>query len=448
MNYPRLFSPITIKPRLHAEKPYLHAGHSQRALRGRQRKRPVHRILQGPGRRRRGPARHRACRFNGKGGKPNVMHIDSDADITMWRAFTDELHAAAPDCKLALQLFHGGRYVGNDQSAAGGEALAPSAVFSGFSRSTPKEMSAEEIRSTIADWAAGALRARQAGFDAVEIIGSAGYLISEFLSPVTNLRTDEYGGNAENRRRFPLEVIRAVRQAVGADYPVILRMGGKDFIPGSNGLEEAQAFAVEAEAAGIDLLNVTGGWHADHRTPAARRPAPGRLAAIWPRTSNAPCPSRWPPATASAPPPWQKTSWPRRKPTSSAWPVPCWPIPSCPERLKRAGQILRSAPAWPAIRAVLWARFLTGRCAVWPTHCAAGSISRSPAPQAERFWSPIPLIFPSKVSLFSSILSTISDRIYCPLFFRLVGISHLSKSSPVSENIPIFTVVPPTSTPT
>ena len=110
-------------------------------------------------------------------------------------------------------------------------------------------MSAEEIRSTIDDWAVGALRARQAGFDAVEIIGSAGYLISEFLSPVTNLRTDEYGGSAENRRRFPLEVIRAVRQAVGANYPVILRMGGKDFIPGSNGLEEAQAFAVEAEAA-------------------------------------------------------------------------------------------------------------------------------------------------------------------------------------------------------
>ena len=84
------------------------------------------------------------------------------------------------------------RIPGSRGRAAGGEALAPSAVFSGFSRSTPKEMSAEEIRSTIADWAAGALRARQAGFDAVEIIGSAGYLISEFLSPVTNLRTDEY----------------------------------------------------------------------------------------------------------------------------------------------------------------------------------------------------------------------------------------------------------------
>ena len=261
MNYPRLFSPITIKPGFTLKNrifmPAIHSGLSEDgSVNARFTEYYKARAVGGAGLLVIG-----ACRFNGKGGKPNVMHIDSDADIAMWRTFTDELHAAAPDCKLALQLFHGGRYVGNDQSAAGGEALAPSAVFSGFSRSTPKEMSAEEIRSTIADWAAGALRARQAGFDAVEIIGSAGYLISEFLSPVTNLRTDEYGGSAENRRRFPLEVIRAVRQAVGADYPVILRMGGKDFIPGSNGLEEAQDFAAEAEAAGIDLLNVTGGWH-------------------------------------------------------------------------------------------------------------------------------------------------------------------------------------------
>ncbi len=95
----------------------------------------------------------------------------------------------------------------------------------------------------------------------MEIIGSAGYLISQFLSPTTNLRTDEYGGSAENRRRFPLEVIRAVREAVGEEYPILFRMSGKDFVPGGNGLAEAAEFAALAEQAGVDVLNVTGGWH-------------------------------------------------------------------------------------------------------------------------------------------------------------------------------------------
>lgn len=200
-----------------------------------------------------------ACRFEETGAKPNVLRLASDEDVALWQPLVDDIHAL--DCKVALQLFHAGRYVASGANAGGVDALAPSPVYSNYSRSTPKEMSKEEIDRIIRAWAAGAVRAKKAGFDAVEIIGSAGYLISQFLSPVTNLRTDEYGGSAENRRRFPLEVIRAVRNAVGEDYPIIFRLGGKDFIPGSNGLAEAKEFAVLAEQAGVDLLNITGGWH-------------------------------------------------------------------------------------------------------------------------------------------------------------------------------------------
>lgn len=200
-----------------------------------------------------------ACRFEDTGAKPSVVRLASDEDVEMWRPLVQDIHDL--DCKVAVQLFHAGRYVANGANANGSDALSPSAVYSSYSHDTPREITVEEIHQLIRDWAAGAVRAKAAGFDAVEIIGSAGYLISQFLSPITNLRTDDYGGTPEKRRRFPLEVIRAVRKAVGADYPIIFRLSGKDFMPGSNGLEEAKAFAVEAEQAGVDLLNITGGWH-------------------------------------------------------------------------------------------------------------------------------------------------------------------------------------------
>lgn len=200
-----------------------------------------------------------ACRFDDYGARESCMSLRTDGTIPGWKAFTDGMHQR--DCKVAVQLYHAGRYMAQKDVIAGGSALAPSAVYSPFTRETAPEMTLEQIKQVIGLWAQGAIRAREAGFDAVEILGSAGYLISQFLSPVTNLRTDEYGGSAQNRRRFPLEVIRAVRQAVGEDYPLIFRLGGNDFIPGSNTGLEAADFAKLAEQAGIDLFNVTGGWH-------------------------------------------------------------------------------------------------------------------------------------------------------------------------------------------
>lgn len=205
-----------------------------------------------------------SCRFDDYGAKRNSMSLRTDDTIPGWKTFTDGMHQRG--CKVAVQLYHAGRYVPKKDVPCGGDALAPSPVYCPYTRETPPEMTKAQIDEVIANWAAGAVRAQKAGFDAVEIIASAGYLIPQFLSPVTNRRTDEYGGSWENRCRFPLEVIRAVRAAVGPDYPILMRLGGSDFIEGSNSNEEIAAFAPLAQAAGVDLLNVTVGWH-ESRVP-------------------------------------------------------------------------------------------------------------------------------------------------------------------------------------
>lgn len=205
-----------------------------------------------------------SCRFDEYGAKNNSMSLASDDTIPGWKAFTDGVHARG--AKVAVQLYHAGRYVPQRDVPCGEPALSPSAVYCPYTRETPPEMTVEQIHAVTAAWARGAQRARSAGFDAVEIIASAGYLIPQFLSPVTNRRTDAYGGSWENRCRFPLEVIRAVRQAVGPDYPILMRICGNDFIPGSNTNEEWAAFAPLAQEAGVDLLNVTVGWH-ESRVP-------------------------------------------------------------------------------------------------------------------------------------------------------------------------------------
>lgn len=199
------------------------------------------------------------CRFDEYGGAPGMISLENDRFIPGFREFTDGMHVRG--AKVVVQLYHGGRYVRKAFLPEGSAALSASATTSAFTHEQAKEMSIEEMHTVIRKWAEAAVRAKKAGFDAVEILGSAGYLICQFLSPVTNLRTDKYGGSWENRTRFPMEVFAAIREAVGSDYPLILRIAGNDFIPGSNTNTEAVAFAKLAESAGIDMLNVTGGWH-------------------------------------------------------------------------------------------------------------------------------------------------------------------------------------------
>jgi 2,4-dienoyl-CoA reductase (NADPH2) len=162
--------------------------------------------------------------------------------------------------RAAIQLNHAGRY--NFSFFTGGrQAVAPSAIASRLTGETPRELTVAEIGQIIAAFAKAALRAKQAGFDAVEILSGTGYLISEFLSPLTNRRTDDYGGSLANRMRFGLEVIGAVRTAVGAEFPLIVRMNGNDFMAGGQGRLELQKWAQALVESGVDALCINVGWH-------------------------------------------------------------------------------------------------------------------------------------------------------------------------------------------
>ncbi len=159
-----------------------------------------------------------------------------------------------------VQLFHAGAY-SHPMFVDGQQPIAPSAVYSRYSQTTPREMTVEDIHQVQEAFAQAAERAKAAGFDGVEILASAGYLITQFLSPRTNQRTDDYGGSFENRVRFPRELIELVRKRLGSGYPLTIRMAGNDFVRGSNTDADTPEFARVYEQAGADAINVTGGWH-------------------------------------------------------------------------------------------------------------------------------------------------------------------------------------------
>jgi 2,4-dienoyl-CoA reductase (NADPH2) len=162
------------------------------------------------------------------------------------------------DAAIALQLFHAGRYALADSP---GEVVAPSAVTSRVSRVEPRALGGDEIWDVVAEFAAGARLAKESGFAAVEVMGSEGYLVDQFLSPTTNRREDSWGGDAAGRMRFGVELALAVREAVGGDFPVLFRMTGAELMADSRPWEEVEAFAQALVAAGVDALNIGVGWH-------------------------------------------------------------------------------------------------------------------------------------------------------------------------------------------
>jgi len=189
-------------------------------------------------------------------GSAGYTLINEPEHAERWRRVVDAVHAEGG--LIALQLFHAGRYA--LESAFGLRPVAPSPVFSRFSGSEPQALSEQGIRSTIDDFASAATVAMELGFDGVEVMGSEGYLINQFASPVTNLRDDDWGGDAERRRAFPIAVTTAVRRAVG-DAPVLVRMSGADLVPGSPPQAEIDALAVALVGAGADAIDVGIGWH-------------------------------------------------------------------------------------------------------------------------------------------------------------------------------------------
>ncbi len=197
------------------------------------------------------------CPIDEYAGGRFMIGLSEDKFLPGLRTLTDSVHEHG--VPLAAQLYHAGRYSLSAQ--IGRQPLAPSALKSSLTRETPREMTLEDVQRTIGSFAEAAGRAKEARFDAVEISASAGYLLSQFLSPIANARTDDYGGSFENRIRFALEVVEAVRHEVGSDYPIIVRIAGNDFMEGGNTNQEARLFARELEQAGVDAINVTGGWH-------------------------------------------------------------------------------------------------------------------------------------------------------------------------------------------
>jgi 2,4-dienoyl-CoA reductase (NADPH2) len=198
------------------------------------------------------------CPINKEAGGEFMLGIDDDKYVPGLKELSQTIHDAGAKC--GIQLYHAGRYT-YSFFIEGKQPPSASATVSGLTHEQSREMTLDEIKATIQDFATCAERVKRAGFDTVEVIGSAGYLINQFLSPLTNLRTDEYGGSFENRARFGVEVVQEVRKLVGPDFPISVRLSGNDFVPGSNSAKEKGDFAKLLVDAGANMFNVTGGWH-------------------------------------------------------------------------------------------------------------------------------------------------------------------------------------------
>ncbi len=202
------------------------------------------------------------CPVDEHGHGPMMIGLNDDMYIEGLKKLTRAVKDSG--AAIAAQLYQAGRYT--HSMITGKQPVAPSPIPSRLSREVPREMTLEDIETVIDNFASAAGRAKEAGFDGVEILASAGYLISQFLSPLSNQRSDRYGGAWENRTRFGLEVLDRVRDKVGPDFMILVRISGHDFVPDSNTNREAALFAVELEKGGADCLNVTGGWH-ESRVP-------------------------------------------------------------------------------------------------------------------------------------------------------------------------------------
>ncbi|MCZ8077781.1 MAG: NADPH-dependent 2,4-dienoyl-CoA reductase [Rhodobacteraceae bacterium] len=191
---------------------------------------------------------------NAEGGVfPGAAGLYSALDIANHRVVTDRVHAAGG--RIAMQILHAGRY------AYGKDCVAPSAIRSPISPFAPRELDAAGIEKQISDIVTAAVRAREAGYDGVEVMGSEGYFLNQFLVAHTNRRTDDWGGSYENRMRLPVEVVRRVRAAVGADFIVIYRISLIDLVPDGSTWDEVVLLAKAVEAAGASILNTGIGWH-------------------------------------------------------------------------------------------------------------------------------------------------------------------------------------------
>ena len=198
---------------------------------------------------------------------PGAAGLFTDQDIANHRIVTDRVHEA--DGKIAMQILHAGRY------AYGPDCVSASAVKSPISPFPPKEIDEDGIEKQIADFVTAATRAKEAGYDGVEVMGSEGYFINQFLVLHTNKRTDRWGGDYENRMRLPVEIVRRIREAVGPEFIIIYRLSMIDLIPNGSSFDEVIQLAKAVEAAGATIINTGIGWH-EARIPTIATSVPRR----------------------------------------------------------------------------------------------------------------------------------------------------------------------------
>ncbi|OBF85564.1 NADPH-dependent 2,4-dienoyl-CoA reductase [Mycobacterium sp. 852002-51163_SCH5372311] len=184
---------------------------------------------------------------------PFASEMVSTAQARRHRRITSAVHDSG--AKILLQILHAGRYAYHPLSVSASSIKAPINPF------RPRALTARGVEATIADFVRCAQLARDAGYDGVEIMGSEGYLLNQFLAPRTNKRTDSWGGTPAGRRRFPVEIVRRTRKEVGSDFIICYRMSMADYVEEGQSWDEIVSLAIELEAAGVTVINSGFGWH-------------------------------------------------------------------------------------------------------------------------------------------------------------------------------------------
>lgn len=198
---------------------------------------------------------------SGRPGVPNEPLLEKDDDIGPLIPVVKSVQNAG--AKIVAQLNHVGRYA--HSRVLGQQAVAPSAVASRYTGETPRALSTGEVEEMIQAFVDGAIRAQKAGFDGIELCGCSGYLISQFLSPLTNRRTDKYGGSLAKRMRFLTDILSETRKAVGPGLNICVKFDAEDGMEGGKTIEDSKQMAPEFVKAGADRLHIWAGWHESSR---------------------------------------------------------------------------------------------------------------------------------------------------------------------------------------
>lgn len=183
------------------------------------------------------------------------LSVADDSMIEGLRELANVIHRNGSKC--VMQINHAGSATTKD--ITGGIPVGPSAVVNPRKGGIPRELTWQEIAQIVAAFQQAAGRVKAAGFDGVEIHSAHGYFLNQFLSPLTNKRTDEYGGDIHHRIRLHLQIIAAVREIVGQDFPILLRLGASDFLPGGTTIKDSLVAAAAFETAGVNIIDISGG---------------------------------------------------------------------------------------------------------------------------------------------------------------------------------------------